>query len=109
MIIDKNLLNDMGKLLNLFKNLMYKNTTINIYEGRDEVSYFTLPGKIIGKAKILYKDEVLDSFDLLYNENLSFDYISFIMINKRYIISAGLVLMVIIISSILKRKKYSKI
>lgn len=91
------------------KNDFKKEDVKFLYEGRDEVSYFTLPGKIIGKAKILYKDEVLDSFDLLYNENLSFDYISFIMINKRYIISAGLVLMVIIISSILKRKKYSKI
>ena len=91
------------------KNDFKKEDVKFLYEGRDEVSYFTLPGKIIGKAKILYKDEVLDSFDLLYNENLSFDYISFIMINKRYIISAGLVLMVIIISSILKRKRYSKI
>lgn len=91
------------------KNDFKKEDVKFLYEGRDEVSYFTLPGKIIGKAKILYKDEVLDSFDLLYNENLSFDYISFIMINKRYIISAGLVLVVIIISSILKRKKYSKI
>lgn len=91
------------------KNDFKKEDVKFLYEGRDEVSYFTLPGKIIGKAKILYKDEVLDSFDLIYNENLSFDYISFIMINKRYIISAGLVLVVIIISSILKRKKYSKI
>lgn len=91
------------------KNDFKKEDVKFLYEGRDEVSYFTLPGKIIGKAKILYKDEVLDSFDLLYNENLSFDYISFIIINKRYIISACLVLVVIIISSILKRKKYSKI
>ena len=92
MIIDKNLLNDMGKLLNLFKNLMYKNTTINIYEGRDE-------GKILRNITIPlcseFKKEIKAKFfvdnyglDKKCQYNIKVEHIygnkNYIFIKKRY-------------------------
>jgi D-alanyl-D-alanine carboxypeptidase (penicillin-binding protein 5/6) len=106
------------KLLNINANIVYslylkndfdKKDVKLIYSGVNSISYFTKTGKILGKVKILYKDELIDSFDLVYNGKLTFDIIEFLNINKKYIIGMGLVLIILLLLIIYKIKSHNKI
>lgn len=72
------------------------------YEGVERISYFTRKGKKLGKVKIIYNEEVLDEFELVYSQRLSFSIISFLIQSKIWI----LILIFMILS--VKRKFYHK-
>ena len=52
-------------------------------------------------------DEILETFELIYNENLTFSIASFLWINKMYI--TAIILFIIILLKINKRKKRVKV
>lgn len=56
------------------------------FSGVEYISYFTKVGTNLGKIKIKYNDEVLDEFDLLYSQTLSFSLLSFLWAYKYIII-----------------------
>lgn len=74
------------------------------YDGVNEISFFTKNGTILGKVKIKLNNETLKTFDLIYNEKLTFSLISFLWINKIYVIVIALFMILI-----LKLKKKRKI
>ncbi len=84
--IDKYLKNDFDK-----DKLIYE------YNGLDEIVYNLKQGTKIGTVKIKYNGEVLDDFDLIYNSTLSFSLLSFLWINKLYVILACVLLFVFIL------------
>lgn len=73
------------------------------YTGVDTVSIFTKVGTKLGKVKIIYKDEVLDEFDLIYNQTLKFNLFGFIWSYKLQILICA-----VIIWFYLKIRKYKK-
>lgn len=77
------------------KNTFSKNDISYKYNGVDSVSYFTKKGSKLGTVKVIYKDKVIDEFDLIYNEVLSFSFIEFIK-NRLYIVLIGFLLLLII-------------
>lgn len=83
------------------KDLVYE------YDGLNEVSYFTAKGTLLGNVKIKYNDEVLDEFELYYNEVLSFSLLSFLWINKLYVVIGIVVLffLLFVIGACVKRKR----
>lgn len=83
------------------KDLVYE------YDGLNEVSYFTPKGTLLGNVKIKYNDEVLDEFELYYNEVLSFSLLSFLWINKLYVVIGIVVLffLLFVIGACVKRKR----
>ena len=56
------------------------------YEGIEDVTYFTKSGTKLGHIKVKYEDETLDEFDLIYNEVLTFSFISYLWDNKTVIL-----------------------
>ncbi len=62
------------------------------YDGIDKISYFTKKGTKLGKITINYEGKTLNEFDLIYNQTLSFSLISFLWINKFYVIIIVIVL-----------------
>jgi hypothetical protein len=42
------------------------------YNGIDEVSYFTKKGTKLGTLTVKYDNEIIDNFDLLFDETLTF-------------------------------------
>lgn len=85
------------------KNDFNKESIKYEYDGIKEISYFTKKGTTLGKVKIKLNDEILETFELIYNENLTFSIASFLWINKAYVIA--IILFIIILLKISKRKK----
>lgn len=56
------------------------------FSGVEYISYFTKTGTNLGKVKIKYNDEVLNEFDLIYAQTLSFSLLSFLWSYKYIII-----------------------
>lgn len=88
------------------KNDFNKESIKYEYDGIKEISYFTKKGTKLGKVKIKLNDEILETFELIYNENLTFSIASFLWINKAYVIA--IILFIIILLKISKRKKEKK-
>lgn len=80
------------------ENLKYE------YDGIREISFFTKKGTKLGKVKIKLNNETLKTFDLIYNEKLTFSLASFLWINKIYFVA--IILFMIAILKIRKRKKF---
>lgn len=80
------------------ENLKYE------YDGIREISFFTKKGTKLGKVKIKLNNETLKTFDLIYNEKLTFSLASFLWINKIYFVA--MILFMIAILKIRKRKKF---
>ena len=89
------------------KNDFNKDSIKYEYDGIKEISYFTKKGTTLGKVKIKLNDEILETFELIYNENLTFSIASFLWINKAYVIA--IILFIIILLKINKRKKRVKV
>ena len=85
------------------KNDFNKESIKYEYDGIKEISYFTKKGTTLGKVKIKLNGEILETFELIYNENLTFSIASFLWINKAYVIA--IILFIIILLKISKRKK----
>ena len=88
------------------KNDFNKDSIKYEYDGIKEISYFTKKGTKLGKVKIKLNNEILETFELIYNENLTFSIASFLWINKAYVIA--IILFIIILLKINKRKKRKK-
>jgi len=89
-------------LKNDFKkeNIKYK------YDGVDTISYFTKKGTKLGNIKIIYNDNILDEFELIYNQELSFGLFAFLWYYKIYVIIAIIFLLLCYrVIKIRKRKK----
>lgn len=89
------------------KNDFNKDSIKYEYDGIKEISYFTKKGTTLGKVKIKLNDEILETFELIYNENLTFSIASFLWINKIYI--TAIILFIIILLKINKGKKRVKV
>ena len=89
------------------KNDFNKESIKYEYDGIKEISYFTKKGTKLGKVKIKLNNEILETFELIYNENLTFSIASFLWINKIYI--TAIILFIIILLKINKRKKRVKV
>lgn len=89
------------------KNDFNKESIKYEYDGIKEISYFTKKGTKLGKVKIKLNNEILETFELIYNENLTFSIASFLWINKAYVIA--IILFIIILLKINKRKKRVKV
>ncbi len=85
------------------KNDFNKDNLEYEYNGINEISFFTKKGTVLGKVKIKLNNETLKTFDLIYNETLTFSLISFLWIKKIYVIA--IVLFVFLILKINKKKK----
>lgn len=75
------------------------------YDGVDEVSYFTKKGTTLGKVNIMYNGKSIGNFELIYNATLSFSLLSFLWINKVYVIVIIIFITVLILSKNKTRKK----
>ena len=85
------------------KNVKYE------YDGPNMVSYFRNKGTRLGHVKIRYNDEILKEYDLIYNEELTFDLESYILTNKTRILILLIVLFLIILVKVVKDKNEKKI
>ncbi len=70
-----------------------------VYDGIEKVSYFDDIGTKLGTIKIKYGDTVLDEFDLLLNQSLTFSLLSFLWTNK--ILSLVLIIVLLLIIRII--------
>lgn len=84
-----------------------KKDVVYEYDGIKEISYFTEPGTKLGVVKVKYNNEILSEFDLIYNQELSFSLISFILYYKVYVIIIVLI-MVLLLCCKKKRRKRKK-
>jgi len=89
------------------KNDFDKNKIKYEYSGLDEIAYNLKKGTKIGEVKIIYNNQELDNFDLIYNGTLTFSLLLYLWINKVYIIVFIIILLIII--RLLYVKKYKKI
>ena len=90
------------------KNTFDKSKIKYEYVGVDKVSYFTRKGTKLGHVKINYEGEILNEFDLIYNQSLSFSLFSFIWDNIIIIIVVCLVLWVLIKAKKIQKRKRRK-
>lgn len=83
-VIEKYLKNDFDK-----SKIKYN------YEGVKKVSYFTKKGTKLGTVEVIYNDAVLNKFDLIYSQTLTFSLFSFIWNNLLLIIFLLFVLFIL--------------
>ncbi len=83
--IEKYLKNDFDK-----EKIEYK------YEGLDTIVYNLKKGSKIGEVTINYDGKELDHFDLLYDGTLTFSLLSYLWINKIFIIIALIIILLVI-------------
>lgn len=87
------------------KKTFDKNDLEYKYDGMDEISYFTKRGIELGNIKIVYNEEELANFDLIYNGVLTFSIWLFLWDYKYYILSVILFIMLLIFIKKNKRKR----
>ncbi len=81
-----------------------------IYEGLNEIKYNLKKGTQIGNVTISYDNQELDNFDLIYNGTLSFSLLSYIWVNKYYVLILLFVFtLIVVVIYINKNKKIRKI
>lgn len=92
------------------KNDFRKDKVKYNYNGVDEISYFTKKGTILGTVDIIYNNEKLDTFDLIYAGGLTFSIFSFLWNNLLLILLLTFILFVIfrIIQLSIKKKRRIK-
>lgn len=92
------------------KNDFRKDKVKYNYNGVDEISYFTKKGTILGTVDIIYNNEKLDTFDLIYAGGLTFSIFSFLWNNLLLILLFAFILFVIfrIIQLSIKKKRRIK-
>lgn len=80
------------------------------YDGVKKVSYFTKKGTKLGTVEVVYNDIVLDKFDLIYSQALTFSLCSFIWNNLLLIIFLFFVLFILfrIVQLSYKKRKRRK-
>lgn len=76
-----------------YENTFDKNKITYEYDGIKKISYFTEKGTKLGNVEIKYDGETIDSFELIYNQELTFSYLSFL---KNHIVEVILILFIII-------------
>lgn len=87
------------------KNDFDKSKIEYIYDGKDEVSYFTSQGTKLGSVKINYEGNTIYEFELIYHSKLTFSLLSFIWINKIWIIFALLFIFLLVYTKKTKIKR----
>lgn len=89
------------------KNDFNKDDITYKYDGINEISYFTKKGTKLGKVDIIYDNEILDSFDLIYNESLKFSLLSYLLGHKILTLLSIFIMFIIyrIIKINIKRRK----
>ena len=75
-------------------NTFDKNKVVYEYNGLEEVTYFTEKGTKLGDVTIKYEDEVIDTIELFYNQELNF---SFLDAMYNHIVEIILVISIIIV------------
>lgn len=90
------------------KKTFDKKDLVYDYDGLEEVSYFTKEGTKLGNIKIMYEGEELNSFDLMYNETLTFSIWLLLWDYKFYILGLMLFIVLILLLKKKKRKKHRK-
>ena len=75
-------------------NTFDKNKVVYEYNGLEEVTYFTEKGTKLGDVTIKYEDEVIDTIELFYNQELTF---SFLDAMYNHIVEIILVISIIIV------------
>ena len=73
-----------------------------VYDGKEEITPFDKKGSKIGALKIYYQDKLIDTQNIILNENLHFNTFNFI--KENILIVAG-ILIVIIFVIVLKKHK----
>lgn len=73
-----------------------------VYDGKEEITPFDKKGSKIGTLKIYYQDKLIDTQNIILNENLHFNTFNFI--KENILIVAG-ILIVIIFVIVLKKHK----
>lgn len=92
------------------KNGFDKNKIKYNYEGVKKVSYFTKKGTKLGTVEVIYNDVILDKFDLIYSQTLTFSLFSFIWNNLLLIIFLLFILFILfrIVQLSYKKRKRRK-
>ena len=85
------------------KNDFDKSQIKFVYVGSGWVSYFTEKNSNIGKIKVKYNDEIIDEFDLIYNQTLTFSLLAALWLNKYTIVA-----IIIIVIVYVRRAKENK-
>jgi len=88
------------------ENKFDKSKVKYIYDGMDVISPFTKSGKKLGHVKIIYEDNLLDEFDLIYDGSIRFNLLNFMFETKTYLIVV-LLISVLYIFSLLNSRKFS--
>ena len=70
-----------------------KNNIKLVYNGKEEVTSFDKKGSKIGTLKIYYQDKLIDTQNIILNENLHFNILSFI--KQNILIVAGILVLII--------------
>ena len=93
------------KLEEYLKNDFDKSKVKYDYKGLNEISYFIKKGTNLGKITINYEDKKLNEFDLIYEETLKFSLLSFLWINKWYILIIVLISLLFIRAYNVKKRR----
>ncbi len=103
---EKNIDIKANKAINKYvKNDFDKSKVEYIYDGRDSISYFTSIGTKLGSVKVNYDGKTIDEFDLIYHTKLTFSLLSFIWINKYWIIFFALFIFLLVYTKRAKIKR----
>lgn len=87
------------------KNDFNKKDLEYVYDGLNEISYFTKSGIKLGTIKIIYNEKELNSFDLIYNSSLTFSIWLLLWDYKYYILGFILFISLLVLVKIKKGHK----
>lgn len=79
-----------------YDNTFDKNKVTFEYDGIKEISYFLEKGTKLGTVKIKYDGEVIDSFELTYNQELTFSLTNLLFTHKIEVVLASIILVFIL-------------
>lgn len=75
------------------------------YTGKNIIDAFTKKGSKIGKIKVIYNEEILSEFDLMFNDTLNISILGLVLYYKKYILIGIIIIFVLIILKGSKRKR----
>lgn len=84
-------------------NTFDKNKVHYKYDGIKKIKYNTKVGTTLGKVKIIYNDEVLDTINVKLDEKLEFDFIKYLSSHKLIIIICSSCLLILLV--FIRRKR----
>lgn len=95
------------KIEKYLKNDFEKEKISYVYTGTQKISYFTKKGTVLGNVDIMYDENKLDSFELVYEGGLTFSIFAFIFQNIILILILSFALFIVfrIIQLKIKRAK----